>query len=240
VDLSATEMRAVDSPSAVSDYRCQGAVEMESSVEALKGWAMSHLHWFGQSAFRIRSESGRAVFIDPWRVPASAGPADLILVTHPHRDHYDRKAIKGLSKQGTIVVLPRSCAGEGQAGIGAGESLTVGAMRVSGVAAYNQTRRFHPKSSSWLGYLLEVDGIRVYHAGDTDVIAEMRELRPDIALLPIGGIFAMDWRAGVEAAGILKASLSIPMHYSWLLGGSSAGRRFAKRVGSRAMVMPRG
>jgi L-ascorbate metabolism protein UlaG (beta-lactamase superfamily) len=213
---------------------------MESSVEALKGWAMSHLDWFGQSAFRIRSESGRAVFIDPWRVPASAGPADLILITHPHGDHYDRKAIEGLRKQGTVVVLPRSSAGEGQTGISAGESLTVGVIRVSGVAAYNQTKRFHPKSSNWLGYLIEVDGMRVYHAGDTDVIAEMRELRPDIALLPIGGMFAMDWRAGVEAAGLLKASLSIPMHYSCLLGGRSAGRRFARRIGPGAMVMPRG
>jgi L-ascorbate metabolism protein UlaG (beta-lactamase superfamily) len=213
---------------------------MESSVEALKGWAMSHLDWFGQSAFRIRSESGRTVFIDPWRVPAGAGPADLILVTHPHGDHYDHKAIAGLCKKGTVVVLPRSCAGEGETGIAAGESLTVGVMRVSGVAAYNQSKRFHPKSSSWLGYLLEVDGMRVYHAGDTDVIAEMRELRPDIALLPIGGIFAMDWRAGVEAARILKATLSIPMHYGWLLGGRNAGRHFARRIGSGAMVMPRG
>jgi L-ascorbate metabolism protein UlaG (beta-lactamase superfamily) len=213
---------------------------MESSVEALKGWAMSHLDWFGQSAFRIRSESGRAVFIDPWHVSASAGPADLILVTHPHGDHYDRKAIAGLRKQGTVIVLPRSCAGEGQTGISAGESLSVGAMRVSGVAAYNQVKRFHPKSSSWLGYLIEVDGVRVYHAGDTDVIAEMRGLKPDIALLPIGGLFAMDWRAGVEAARILKATLSIPMHYGCLLGGRYAGRHFASKVGSGAMVMPRG
>ena len=212
---------------------------MESSVEALKGWAMSHLDWFGQSAFRIRSESGRAVFIDPWHVPASAGPADLILVTHPHGDHYDRKAIAGLRKQGTLIVLPRSCAGEGQTGISAGESLSVGAMRVSGVAAYNQVKRFHPKSSNWLGYLLEVDDMRVYHAGDTDVIAEMRGLKPDIALIPIGGLFAMDWRAGVEAARILKATLSIPMHYGCLLGGRNAGRHFASRVGSGAMVMPR-
>jgi L-ascorbate metabolism protein UlaG (beta-lactamase superfamily) len=212
---------------------------MESSVEALKGWAMSHLDWFGQSAFRIRSESGRAVFIDPWRVPASAGPADLILITHPHADHYDRKAIAGLSKPGTVLVLPRSCATVGQSAIAAGETLTFGTIRVTGVAAYNLTKRFHPKSGNWLGYLVEVDGIRVYHAGDTDVIPEMRDLRPDIALLPIGGMFAMDWQAAVKAATFLKANLSIPMHFGMLLGGRSAGKRFAGRLGPSAMVMSR-
>jgi L-ascorbate metabolism protein UlaG (beta-lactamase superfamily) len=213
---------------------------MEGSLEALKGWAMSHLQWFGQSAFRIRSESGRAVFIDPWRVPSSAGPADLILITHPHGDHYDRRAIAGLSKQGTVLVLPRSCAAEGQSAIAAGENLVIGTIRVTGVAAYNLTKRFHPRSGNWLGYLVEVDGIRVYHAGDTDVIPEMRDLRPDIALLPIGGMFVMDWRAGVEAAALLKANLSIPMHYGLFLGGRGAGKRFAARLGPSGMVMSRG
>lgn len=212
---------------------------MEGSVEALKGWAMSHLQWFGQSAFRIRSESGRAVFIDPWRVPPSAGPADLILVTHPHSDHYDRKAIAGLRKAGTVVVLPASCAGEAQTGIAAGQSLQVGTINVTGVAAYNLTRRFHPKSGNWLGYVVEVDGMKVYHAGDTDAIPEMRDMRPDIALLPIGGIFAMDWRAAAQAADLLKAVLSIPMHYGLFLGGRGAGRRFSRRVGTGSMVMPR-
>ena len=213
---------------------------MDRSVEALKGWAMSHLQWFGHSAFRIRSESGRAVFIDPWHVPPVAGPADLILVTHPHGGHYDRKAIEGLRKAGTVVVLPGSCAGEEQTGIAAGQSLQIGTIRVTGVAAYNLTRRFHPKSGNWLGYVVEVDGMKVYHAGDTDAIPEMRDVRPDIALLPIGGMFAMDWRAGAQAAVLLKAVLSIPMHYGLLLGGRGAGRRFSRRVGAGSMVMPRG
>jgi L-ascorbate metabolism protein UlaG (beta-lactamase superfamily) len=213
---------------------------MESSVEALKGWAMSHMQWFGHSAFRIRSESGRTVFIDPWHVPPAAGPADLILVTHPHGDHYDRKAIEGLRKAGTVVVLPGSCAEAEQTGINPGQSLQIGTIRVTGVAAYNLTRRFHPKSGNWLGYLVEIDGITVYHAGDTDAIPEMRDLRPDIALIPVGGIFTMDWRAGSQAAVLLKAVLSIPMHYGLLLGGRGVGRRFSLRLGTGSMVMPRG
>jgi L-ascorbate metabolism protein UlaG (beta-lactamase superfamily) len=213
---------------------------MAGSVDALRGWAAAHLTWYRQSAFRIRSETGTAVFVDPWRVPASAGSADIILVTHPHHDHYDRKAIAGLSREGTVVILPRSCASEGQEAIAAGETFSAAGIRVTGLPAYNQAKAFHPKGSNWLGYIVEVDGLRVYHAGDTDVIAEMRDLRPDIAILPIGGLFAMDWRAGVEAARIIKAGLAIPMHYGALLGGRNAGCRFACRVGPGAMVLPRG
>ena len=213
---------------------------MAVSGDTLRGWAAAHVTWFRQSAFRLRSESGTSIFIDPWRVPAGAGPADLILVTHPHHDHYDRKAIAGLSREGTAVVLPRSCASNGQNAITPGETFSTAGIRVTAVPAYNQAKAFHPKGSSWLGYVIEVDGLRVYHAGDTDVIAEMRDLRPDIALLPIGGLFAMDWRAGAEAARILKAGLAIPMHYGLLLGGRTAGCRFACRVGPGAMVLPRG
>lgn len=82
---------------------------MDRSVEWLKEWALRRLQWFGQSAFRIRTDTGQVIFIDPFRVPAGAGPADLILVTHPHADHFDRKAIAGLSRPGTVIVLPRSC-----------------------------------------------------------------------------------------------------------------------------------
>ena len=211
---------------------------MDTTRESLRAWARERLSWFGQSAFRLSTPTMR-IFFDPWRVPASAGPADLILVTHPHGDHYDRKAIEGLSKETTALVLPRSCA-EGQAvGVAAGETLKVGGVGVTGVAAYNLTKRFHPRSGNWLGYLVEVDGVRLYHAGDTDPVPEMKDLRPDIALIPIGGMFAMDWKEGARAVSLLGATLAIPMHYGMMLGGRNAGRRFAGLVGEGALVLSR-
>ncbi len=213
---------------------------MAATVDQLKTWVLTHLKWFGQSAFRISTQTGGVVFIDPFRVPASAGPADLILVTHPHQDHYDRRAIAGLRGKDTLVVMPASCAEPGQRGIAPGQTEKVGAVTVTGVPSYNVRKRFHPKSGSWLGYVVEVDGIRIYHAGDTDLIPEMSGLHPDIALLPIGGMFTMGWQAAVETAHALGAPVAIPMHYNMLLGGRRAGDRFSRALGAGGLVLERG
>lgn len=212
---------------------------MDKSVAALKAWSREHISWFGQSAFLVRAGAGRAAFIDPWRVPSRAGPADLILVTHPHPDHYDRASIERLRTRETVIVLPRTGVESGQVAVSAGESLRIGAFAVTGVPAYNVSRRFHPQSRGWLGYLVEVDGVRIYHAGDTDLVPEMTDLRPDIALLPVGGLFVMDGRAAAEAARVLKAAVCIPMHFGLLLGGRGAGARFVRRLGEGGMTLRR-
>ncbi|HUI70689.1 MAG TPA: MBL fold metallo-hydrolase [Spirochaetia bacterium] len=212
---------------------------MGKDVTDLTRWAREHLTWFGQSAFRIRG-SQTVVFLDPFRVPPSAGPADLILVTHPHTDHYDKKAIGGLRRESTLVVLPASCAQPGERGLAAGQTETFAGVKVIGVPAYNATKRFHPASGSWLGYVIEIDGMKLYHAGDTDPVPEMSGLHPDIALLPVGGMFTMNWRLAVEAAGTIGATLAIPMHFNMLIGGRKAGERFASALGAAGLVLPRG
>jgi L-ascorbate metabolism protein UlaG (beta-lactamase superfamily) len=212
---------------------------MDKSPAALKSWASSHLRWYGQSAFRLLTEAGQSIFLDPWRVPAREGAADLILVTHPHRDHLDRPAIEGLRADGTTVVLPRSCAQPGWKAIEPGETIRIGPAAVTAVPAYNLRNRFHPRSRAWVGYSIEVDGLRIYHAGDTDLIPEMNGLRPDIALLPVGGLFAMNGAAAVRAADALQATLCIPMHFGMLLGGKEAGERFVRRMAHRGLALPR-
>jgi L-ascorbate metabolism protein UlaG (beta-lactamase superfamily) len=212
---------------------------MDKSPAALKRWAASHLRWYGQSAFRLRTEAGQSIFLDPYRVPSAEGPADLILVTHPHGDHLDRAAIKGLRTGGTQLLLPRSCAEPGWKAIDAGETVRIGGVSITAVPAYNVRSRFHPAARKWLGYIVEVEGIQVYHAGDTDLIPEMNGLRPDIALLPVGGIFAMNGAAAERAASALEAVVCIPMHFGMILGGKKAGERFVRRLGERGLSLPR-
>ncbi len=212
---------------------------MDKSTRGLKSWAGSHIRWFGQSAFCLRDESGRRVFLDPWRVPSREGPAHLVLITHPHSDHYDRRAIEGLRGPQTAVVLPRGSEAPGQGSLSIGEMTVTAGFRITGVAAYNRTRKFHPQNKGWLGYVLEMDGVRIYHAGDTDLIPEMDGLRPDIALLPVGGLFSMNVAAAVEAAARCGAVVCIPMHYGMLIGGRRAGSRFVERVGERGLELPR-
>ena len=212
---------------------------MDKSLAGLKDWALAHLRWYRQSSFRLSTAEGKTVYIDPWRVPAREGRADLILVTHPHGDHLDRGSVNGLSGPATQRVMPRSCAEPGWTAIAAGETLRAGPAVVTAVPAYNIGKPFHPRAEAWVGYLLEVDGIRIYHAGDTDLIPEMNGLSPDIALLPIGGMFAMNARAAERAAAALEATLCIPMHFGMLLGGRGAGARFARRMAERGLALPR-
>ena len=211
---------------------------MGSAQGSLKNYALRHLRWYGQSAFRIGADSGETIIIDPFRVPAAEGPAEMILITHPHFDHFDRRAVSGLRNRATTVVVPQEISARGLESITPGQTIRITELSVSAVPAYTPGRPFHPKSKGWVGYLIRVDGLLIYHAGDTDLIPEMKGIKPDIALLPIGGRFTMNLRAAVEAASQLQAGLCIPMHYGWLLGGNDAGSRFVEAVGQKSMVLP--
>ncbi len=212
---------------------------MGMSGEELKLHAGRTLSWFGQSAIRIRVSTGEVIIIDPFRVDASAGPADMILITHPHSDHFDRRAVAGLSKPSTVVVVPHQIASGRLEGITPGQTLRIGDIYVSAVPAYNTAKPFHPRARGWVGYLINVDGVRIYHAGDTDLIPEMKGLAPDIALLPVGGFFGMNAQAAAEAARILPAALSIPMHYGGFPFPKDAGEKFLQAVGGAGLILPR-
>lgn len=216
---------------------------MESTVGALKRYAARHMRWYGHSAFRIATDAGPAVFLDPAGLPAGAGAADLVLISHPHGDHCSRRSLASIRGPRTVVVAPESALHEqlswleGAEGLAAGQSFRIDGASVQAVPAYNLSKPFHPRGSGWLGYLLEADGLRIYHAGDTDLIPEMKDLRPDIALLPVGGFFTMDVEQALEAVAALRPGLVIPMHYGPLVGGRRAGGRLEARVGEACLEL---
>ncbi len=208
-------------------------------LEGLKAHAEKTLTWFGQSAFRLRVSTGEVIFIDPFKVDASAGPADMILITHPHPDHFDRRAVAALSKPSTVVVVPQGAATRGQEGISPGQTLRIGDIHVSAVPAYNISAPFHPRAKGWVGYMIKADGVRLYHSGDTDLIPEMKGLAPDIALLPVGGLFTMSVMAAADAVRALPATLAIPMHFGGFLLPKDAGEKFLQAVGAAGMALPK-
>lgn len=195
--------------------------------------------WLGQSGFKVRSGPGQVLYIDPWKLPKRTETADLILISHPHFDHFNPKAIQIIQQKDTIIVTPGSMAQGGMMGLAPGKSVQSGPFKVTGVPAYNLKKKFHAKEQQWLGYLVEVDGIKLYHAGDTDFIPEMRDLQPDMALLPIGGLFGMNVKAALQAAEVIKPQVVVPMHYGFILGGCGAGKRFAKQWTGETRIMRR-
>jgi L-ascorbate metabolism protein UlaG (beta-lactamase superfamily) len=200
------------------------------------------LDWLGHSGFRIRA--GRAfVYIDPYRVPEGAPPADLILITHGHYDHFSPQDVERLSTKSTWLVGPAAVAERvsGQVhSIAPGEALEdelVRGVYVGAVAAYNTSKRdadgnvFHPREAGWVGYELTVWGERLYHSGDTDVIPEMDAVTGvDVALLPVSGTYVMTAQEAAEAARRIQPRVAVPMHWGENVGTEADARAFADKA----------
>ena len=203
---------------------------------------LDSIDWLGHSGFRIRV--GRAVvYIDPYRVPEGSPPADLILVTHGHYDHFSPQDVERLSTRNTWLVGPAAVAERvsGQVhSIAPGELLDdelVRGVHVAAVAAYNTSKwnpegkAFHPREAGWVGYELNLRGERLYHSGDTDVIPEMDSVTGvDVALLPVSGVYVMTPQEAAEAARRIQPRVAIPMHWGSHIGTEADARAFAEKA----------
>ncbi len=177
------------------------------------------IQWVNHSCFQFHL-AGKVIYTDPYQITEDSNldKADIVLVSHSHGDHYDAGSIQNIKKDGTVVVCPATCEkiieNEGATGIKLFETVEIHGLKIQGVPSYNPGKIFHPKENKWLGYIVDDGTMRVYHAGDTDVIPEMSEFKNiDYALLPVGGNqYTMDFAEGVEAAIIIKPKYVIPMH----------------------------
>jgi L-ascorbate metabolism protein UlaG (beta-lactamase superfamily) len=209
------------------------------------------VEWLGHSGFRIRA--GRAtIYIDPYRVGEGAPPADLILVTHGHYDHFSPRDIQALSQKGTELIAPAAVAervGGRVVSIAPGvvvEPEHVRGVAIRAVAAYNTSKRdaegrlFHAREAGWVGYDLNIRGERLYHAGDTDVIPEMDEVAGvDVALLPVSGTYVMTAEEAAEAARRIQPRLAVPMHWGDHIGTAADARTFAHLTPVPVAIMER-
>jgi L-ascorbate metabolism protein UlaG (beta-lactamase superfamily) len=200
------------------------------------------LHWFGHASFRIRHK-GTVIYIDPWKLPGEPQDAGLILVSHSHEDHYSSPDIAKASGYHTELLASGDVIrqeGHGQVLV-PGLTAAIGSVRVTAVAAYNRGKPFHPKDRNWLGFLLELGARRIYYAGDTDWLEEMRTLPPlDIALLPVGGTYTMDAEEAARAVEYLRPKLAVPYHWGDLVGAREDAERFARLCGGKARILDAG
>lgn len=183
------------------------------------------ISWYGQSAFLIRG-AGRKIWIDPFQLPGNVEEGDLVLVSHDHFDHFSDEDLRKVVGPETIVISPFDfeIAEMKHQLLPVGQRLELSGVQIEAVAAYNTDKFkepgkvFHPEGVDRCGFVLTIGGIRVYHAGDTDVIPEMREIKCDLALIPISGTYVMTKEEAVEALEEIQPKLAIPMHYGGIVG----------------------
>jgi L-ascorbate metabolism protein UlaG (beta-lactamase superfamily) len=196
---------------------------------------IDNLAWLGHDSFRITGS--RTVYIDPWKLKPGAPKADVVLVTHEHGDHLNKSDIAAISTPQTIVVGPAEVTDQlnGQTvTVKVGDTVDVAGVRVTAVAAYNTSKfrepgqLFHPKEDGKVGYVVELDGRRIYHAGDTDPIPEMSEIDVDIALLPVSGTYVMTADEAAEAVAKVHAKVIVPMHFGTIVGTVDDAKRLAE------------
>ncbi|MGC8776366.1 MAG: MBL fold metallo-hydrolase [Candidatus Micrarchaeia archaeon] len=202
------------------------------------GMAFEFVKWIGHAAFLLEGE--QRIYIDPYKLSRNFGHADIIFITHSHYDHLSLDDIRKVADPETVIVAPAEAKGKL---IGFDTQLveplkeySIKGVDFDTVPAYNVKKErlnFHPKANNWVGYIININGKRIYHAGDTDKIEEMKDVKCDLALLPMGGTYTMDINEAIEATKLIKAAYFAPMHYKILLGkeGSvEAEKKFSSLV----------
>lgn len=183
------------------------------------------------STVRIAGE--KIVYVDPWQIAGEPHDADLILVTHEHHDHYSPKDIAKLTKQGTVLAAPSSIADQVPGGtflVEPGKEYTIAGVPVETVAAYNIGRPFHAKERNYVGYVVTLDGVRYFVAGDTDQNPENSVVKCDVAFVPCGGKYTMDAAQAAQLVNVLQPKVAVPTHYGTVTDSADAAEVFQSAV----------
>ncbi|MBN2591968.1 MAG: MBL fold metallo-hydrolase [Sedimentisphaerales bacterium] len=198
-----------------------------------------YVQWLGHSTVKVWTDDC-IVYVDPERVPEALNDATLVCVTHTHGDHYSPSDIAKVSNAQTQFIAPPDVVqsyGSGQT-IAPGQTIEFVFVAIKAVPAYNINKSNHPKSNNWVGYIIELGGKRIYVAGDTDLIEEMKTLGDiDVAFLPAGGTYTMNATEAAEATGYIKPDLAIPYHWGQSVGTIADAQRFAELAQCPAMVL---
>ena len=188
----------------------------------------------------IRIDDGKIIYFDPFKIEDETHDADIIFITHDHHDHFSIDDIKKIEKDDTVYVVPESMynllGGENVITVKPYEKVLVEDYEVYVVPSYNANSSFHPKEKAYVGYVVTIGGKRVYVAGDCDLNDDNKKIKCDIALLPIGGKYTMDYTQAAQLANIINPEVVIPTHYGDIIGSKQDVVNFKELINNNIIV----
>ncbi|BFU20035.1 metal dependent hydrolase, putative [Entamoeba histolytica HM-1:IMSS-B] len=207
------------------------------------------LHHTGHSGFLIETKTVN-IYIDPFKLttlPAEqldylkAHKATFIITTHTHNDHLSPEDIALIEDENTIFIAPPCCkvltTKPHYIKLCVGDVVTEKGIQFQGVDAYNTNKNFHLKSMGFIGVIITINGKRIYHAGDTDVIEEMKTYTNlDVALIPVSGTYVMTADEAIVAAGLIQSKCYVPMHWGIIIGDKAMAEHFVASV--KGAILP--
>ncbi|RLF08641.1 MAG: MBL fold metallo-hydrolase [Thermoprotei archaeon] len=193
-----------------------------------------NIEYVSHACFRI--DTGEVViYIDPYKIERERNDGDIIVCTHEHFDHCSPEDIKKVMKESAHIVASVNCKdkvkglSDNITLLAPGDTATVRGVELIAIPAYNIDKPYHTRDYKGIGVILTVKNVKIYHAGDTDFIPEMKELKDiDIALLPVSGKYVMNASEACEAAKVINPKVAIPMHYGVIVGSKSDAEKFKK------------
>lgn len=187
----------------------------------------------------IKFNKGEVIYFDPFKIEKNYNDADVIFITHDHYDHYSEEDMDKVIKEETIIVAPedlltkllkKGFERDNMVLVTPNQKYTVKGIEFQTIPAYNVNKQFHPKANEWVGYVLKIEGITYYIAGDTDITEENKKVKCDVAFVPVGGTFTMDYKEAAELINEIKPKIAVPTHYGSIVGEKSDGVSFSKLV----------
>lgn len=198
---------------------------------------MENIKWLGHSTIKLLGD--KIIYIDPFKIQENYNDADIIFITHSHYDHFSEEDIKKCINDNTTIVvtddlydktLSLGFKAQNIISVMPNNNYVIGNIAFSTVPAYNINKQFHPKSNSWVGYIINTNNTSYYIAGDTDITDEAKQVKCDIAFLPVGGTYTMTYSEASQLANIIEPKLVIPIHYGSIVGTKEDALKFKENI----------